>query len=118
MLFFSRDQISIWEKDGSACPGQCSCLGIVVSATTRSPSISVGCSVVDGFCSLYLHFEDGLVLEISTSSDVWSVSETPHLKLQCGGNRAKDSGMHLKKMSCERTDVKETTEDPLVSEVT
>lgn len=51
-------------------------------------------------------------------SGVWSVSETPHLKLQCGGNRAKDSGMHLKKMSCERTDVKETTEDPLVSEVT
>lgn len=85
----------------------------------RNPSTSVGCGIGDGFCFLCLHFEAGLACLLkSVVLQTSGAFLKPHITNCSVVETAKDSRMHLEKLSCERIDVKETIEDPLVSGVT
>lgn len=58
-----------------------------------------------------------MLLEIGNASDAWGIPETSALlpallPLQHGGSRAKDSGMHLRRLSCEGVNMKESVRTP------
>jgi len=58
-----------------------------------------------------------MLLEMGSASDAWGIPETSAplsalLPLQHAGNRAKDFGLHLKRLSCEGVNTKKFVRTP------